>query len=59
MLCEQKDVVTWRLEISSIFSLGSRKPTRTSGGIGQAHELEDSHLQAASKQDNDIPTYEP
>lgn len=44
MLCEKKkDVVTWRLENNSVFFLGSRKPTRTSGEIGQARELEDSH----------------
>ena len=32
---------------------------RTSGGIGQARELEDSQRHAARKQDNGIPKYEP
>jgi hypothetical protein len=43
MLYEKKDDVAWRLETNSVFPLGSRKPTRTSDGNGQGHELEDSH----------------
>lgn len=39
----KKKDVTWMLESNTVFFLGSRNPTRTSGGNGQAREVEDSH----------------